>query len=307
MTMQAKFSLMFCIALSSFAAQAQDTLPAQHPLFGKIVNAQAGFVTEQRAFDLVRQHRYVFVGEKHDNPEHHQLEQRLIQERFKTQKQTQQGRVVFEMLDSSHDAAIAKLQPTDTLEQMKTTLNWPAKGGWDWAAYSLSFQEALKNSALAAGNIDRPFITSVYKNGEKNFVDVPRFSTALNPPEPLKSYLLDQIFASHCGMQSRETLTPMLHIQLAKDASMASAMAETSAAMLIAGGEHVRAETGAPWHLRKKIADAEVMVIQIVEVQAGNVDVPSYIKRAGNADLYWFTGATEAKDYCAGVKGKAAQ
>lgn len=311
MTMRTKFSLLFCIALSSFwvqiQAQAQDALPAPHPLLGKIVNAQTGFVTEQRAFDLVRQHRYVFVGEKHDNPEHHRLEQRLIQERFKGQKQAQQGRVVFEMLDSSHDAAIAKLQTTDTLEQMKVTLNWPVKGGWDWGAYSLSFQEALKNSALAAGNIDRPFITSVYKNGEKSFVDVPRFSTALNPPETLKNYLLDQIFASHCGMQSRETLTPMLHIQLAKDASMASAMAETPAAMLIAGGEHVRAETGAPWHLRKKIPGAEVMVIQIVEVQAGNVDVASYIKKAGSADLYWLTGATVAKDYCAGVKGKAAQ
>ncbi|MFZ6817918.1 ChaN family lipoprotein [Undibacterium sp. Ji22W] len=305
--MRAIFSLMFCFAFLPFAAQAQNLSPVQHPLSGKIVNAQAAYVTEQRAFDLVRQYRYVFVGEKHDNPTHHQLEQRLIQERFKAPTQVPQGRVVFEMLDSSHEAAIAQLQPTDTLEHMKSTLNWPTKGGWDWAAYSPSFQEALKNSALAAGNIDRQFITSVYKNGEKNFVDVPRFSTAINPPEALKNYLLDQIFASHCGMQSRETLMPMLHIQLAKDASMASAMAATPAAMLIAGGEHVRAETGAPWHLRKKQPSAEVMVLQIVEVQAGNVDVASYIKKAGVADLYWFTEATEAKDYCAGVKGKAAQ
>lgn len=301
------FKLIVGFVLFSGIVHAQDLTPTPHPLLGKIVNAQAQFVDEQTAFDLVRRHSYIFVGEKHDNPEHHQLEQRLIQERYKGQLLAQQGRVVFEMLDRSQEAAIARLQAKDSLEQMKTTLNWPEKGGWDWGAYSLTFQEALKNSALAAGNIDRAFINAVYKNGEKNFVDAPRFSTAINPPDSLRNYLLDQIFASHCGMQSRDTLTPMLHIQLAKDASMAAAMTETPTAMLIAGGEHVRTDTGVPWHVRKRQTGADIFVIQIIEVQKDKLDVQEYIKKAGTADLYWFTGATVAKDYCAGVKGKAAQ
>ena len=313
--MFARFFLSFCLSLIPSIALGQDAKQdflqannsVKHPLIGKVVNGQAVFVDEQLAFDMVRQRRFVFVGEKHDNPEHHQLEQRLIQERFKGMAQAKQGRVVFEMLDTGHDAAIAQLQAVDSLTQMKSTLNWPANGGWDWLAYSPLFQEALKNSALASGNIDRPFISKVYKNGDQNFLGNARFSTAINPPEFLKNYLLDQIFKSHCGMQSRETLMPMLHIQLAKDASMASAMLQTSAAMLIAGGEHVRGDTGAPWHLRKKNPDADLLIVQILQVQDNNVDLNSYIKKAGKADLYWFTGATETKDYCAGVKGKAAQ
>jgi uncharacterized iron-regulated protein len=272
-----------------------------------VVNAQSNSLSDSALMNLVRQHRYVFVGEKHDNPEHHQIELRLIQERFKSMSRGSQGRVVFEMLDDSHETAIPHLKTSDTIEQMQVGLNWPKKASWDWRIYAPLFQEALKNSALAAGNIDRAFISNVYKNGEKSFVGNDRFATALNPPQSLKEYLLDQIFKSHCGLQSRDTLIPMLHIQLAKDASMASAMLQTSAAMLIAGGEHVRGETGAPWHLRRGKPESDVLIIQLLEVQEGNEDLNSYIEKAGKADLYWFTAATETKDYCAEVKGKAAQ
>lgn len=301
-------SLLFlCISMLSGLVFGQELKSTTHPLRGKVVNAQSNFLSESAVLNLVRQHRYVFVGEKHDNPEHHQIEQRLIQERFKSMSRGSQGRVVFEMLDDSQETEIPQLKTTDTIEQMQVGLSWPKKGSWDWRIYAPLFQEALKNSALAAGNIDRAFISNVYKNGEKSFVGNERFATALNPPQSLKEYLLDQIFKSHCGLQSRDTLTPMLHIQLAKDASMASAMLQTSAAMLIAGGEHVRSETGAPWHLRKVKPESDVLIIQMLEVQEGNEDLNSYIEKAGKADLYWFTAATEAKDYCAEVKGKAAQ
>jgi uncharacterized iron-regulated protein len=286
---------------------AQDIQSGGHSLIGKIINSQAQFVDEQTAFASLRKHRYVFIGEKHDNPAHHQLERRFIQERFVGFSKGEQGRVVFEMLDNSHDVAIGQIQADASLDQMKKILNWPEKGGWDWLTYSPTFQEALKRSALGSANIDRPFISAVYKNGEKNFVDTDRFSTALNPPEFLRTYLLDQIFKAHCGMQSRETLTPMLHIQLAKDASMATAMLKTDAAMLIAGGEHVRAETGAPWHLLRKKPGANIFIIQLIEVEVNNTDLNAYIKKTGKADLYWFTTATESKNYCAGVKGRAAQ
>ncbi len=305
--MYLRIAAVFCLGLISVFSHAQEAKMRTHPLLGKIINSQANFVDQPTAFDLVRQARYVFIGEKHDNPEHHHLEKRLIQERFKGQSVALQGRVVFEMLDSSHEQAISKLKTDDSLEQMKSVLNWPEKGSWDWSTYAPLFQEALKNSALAAGNIDRAFISAVYKDGAQKLTGNQRFESALNPPETLKTYLLDQIFLSHCGMQSRETLTPMLHIQLAKDASMASAMRETPAAMLIAGGEHVRGDTGAPWHLRNKKADAQILIVQLLEVQDQQTDLQAYMKKAGKADLYWFTSATESKDYCAGVKGKAAQ
>jgi uncharacterized iron-regulated protein len=299
---QFTISALSCLMMMAASAQSSTT----HPLLNKISKADGSFIEEKKFLEKLQSHAYVFVGEKHDNPEHHRLELMMIQARLQQGSQQKASKVVFEMLDDSQDAALEKLKNSDSLEQMHAGLSWPAKG-WDWASYGPSFQAALNNDALKSGNISKAFIGSVYKEGEKAMQGNSRFETVSQATPGIKTYLLDQIFASHCGMQSRETLTPMLHIQLAKDASMASAMLQTPSAMLIAGGEHVRAETAVPWHLKQKKKDADVMVLQLIEVKTGQHDVQSYISAAGKADYYWFTSATEVKDYCAGVKGRAAQ
>ncbi|MFZ6801913.1 ChaN family lipoprotein [Undibacterium sp. Di24W] len=299
---QFTIGVLSCLTMMVASAQLQTT----HPLLNKISKADGSFIEEQIFLEKLQSHAYVFVGEKHDNPEHHRLELMLIQARLQQGSQQKNSKVVFEMLDDSQDAALGRLKNGDSLEQMHSSLSWPAKG-WDWASYGPSFQAALDKDALKSGNISKAFIGSIYKEGEKVMLGNSRFESVSQATPAIKAYLLDQIFASHCGMQSRETLTPMLLIQLAKDASMASAMAQTSSAMLIAGGEHVRTETAVPWHLKQKKKDADVMVLQLIEVKTGQHDVQSYISSAGKADYYWFTSATEAKDYCAGVKGKAAQ
>ena len=88
---------------------------------------------------------------------------------------------------------------------------------------------------------------------------------------------------------------------------MASAMVDNAPALLIAGGEHTRADTGVPSHLRVRDTEAGApVVIQLLEVQADEREPQAGISAAGPADFYWFTPAAEAKDDCAAVKGRAA-
>lgn len=286
-------------------AESQTPAIADHPLLGKIVNAQGASLTQAEVFASVRQHRYVLVGEKHDNPEHHRMESLIIKARLE-QDIKLRGSVVFEMLDDGQNAALAGLHSSDSLEQMHEKLAWPKKG-WDWPSYGPLFQQALRSNALRAGNISKPLVSQLYKDGEPALSDTSRFSTVFSAAKSVKDHLLDQIFLSHCGMQSRETLNPMLTIQLAKDASMAHAMRTAAPAILIAGGEHVRPETAVPWHIRQQEAGADIFLIQLLEARPGETDINAYIKAAGAADVYWFTSATAAKDYCAEVRGKAAQ
>lgn len=301
-------SLLLVCANFSFADSPPATASA-HPLLAKIVNAQGAPLTQAEVLAQVKQHRYVLVGEKHDNPEHHRLESIIIKARLE-QDIKQRGNVVFEMLDDGQNAALARLNSSDTLEQMHETLAWPKKG-WDWPSYGPLFQQALQSNALRAGNISKAFISRLYKEGEPALSDKSRFNTALSATTTIKNHHLDQIFLSHCGMQSRETLNPMLTIQLAKDASMAHAMRTAAPAILIAGGEHVRPETAVPWHIRQQEIGqeigADIFVIQLLEARPGETDLNAYIKAAGAADVYWFTSATAPKDYCAEVRGKAAQ
>lgn len=295
--------VMFSFVLSAGAGT--SVLPS-HPLENKIVDANGKVLSESQLVASVRQRAYVFVGEKHDNSVHHQIELRLIQARVA--EGVDAGSVVFEMLDDSQDVRLALLKAEDDLAVMKQTLQWPDKpGSWDWTVYAPLFQAALSKQALRSGNISKAMISSVYREGEQKLQNQERFSSVFAATSAVKDYLLDQIFKAHCGMQSKDGLKPMLHIQLAKDASMASRMRLSERAMLIAGGEHVRAETGAPWHLRQALPASDAIVIQLVEVKSGQDEVATYIKEAGKADYYWLTEATPEKDYCAGVKGKAAQ
>ena len=291
-----------CLLLLSSPALAAGWLSPRfqdHPLAGVIVDAQGQPVDEAKVLAAFGEARIAYVGEKHDNPDHHRLEAELIAARLKAKPGSA---VVFEMLDEAQAPKLASLAPDDDLHAIRARLEWPAKG-WDLAVYGPLFQQALREGRLVAGNIGKARIGQLYGGGEALLKDDPRFATVAKAAPAVRAHLLDSIFEAHCRMQARESLQPMLAIQLAKDASMADALRREAPAMLVAGGEHVRGDSGVPTHA----GDAKNRVIvQLLEVREGADDARAYLDEAGTADYYWFTPATEARDHCADVKGRAA-
>lgn len=271
----------------------------EHPLVGKVADAQGYTEAGPAMLKALESAKYVFLGEKHDNPDQHRFELWLIRLRLQAKAGSA---VVFEMLDDSQAPELATIKADDSLEQMRAKLDWPEKG-WDLAVYGPLFQAALAGGELVPGNISKAFIGRVYGEGDKALAGDSRFATVASAAKPVREHLLDSIFEAHCQMQSRDTLTPMLSIQLAKDASMASAMSANAPVMLVAGGEHVRPDTGVPSHM----AAGDRVVIQMIEVVEGETETEAYIKRAGPADFYIFSPATALVDHCAEVKGRAAK
>ena len=293
---------LFCLWLAATPSLAADWLSPRlqdHPLAGVIVDAQGQPVEEASVLAAVGKATTAYVGEKHDNPDHHRLEAELIAARLQARPGSA---VVFEMLDESQAPKLAALSPDDDLETIRSKLDWPAKG-WDLAVYGPLFQQALRDGKLVAGNIGKARIGELYAGGEALLADDPRFASVARATPAVREYLVDSIFEAHCGMQERESLQPMLAIQLAKDASMAAALAQESPAMLVAGGEHVRAATGVPSHA----ASTDRVIVQLMEVREGEPDAAAYLAEAGAADYYWFTPATELRDHCADVQGRAAR
>ncbi len=294
------------LLLPTLAMASEDWLSPRlhdHPLAGVIVDARGEPVAEAAVTAALASTRFAFIGEKHDNPDHHRIEADLIAARLAGQPGSA---VVFEMLDDTQKPLLPKLSAGDDLATIKAKLAWPDKG-WDFAVYGPLFQRSLKDGRLVAGNIDKPFIGRLYGEGDALFTGNPRFISVASATEATRTHLLDRIFDAHCGMQSRESLAPMLNIQLAKDASMADAMSGNAPALLVAGGEHARADTGVPSHLQARAGEANRIVVQLLEVAEGEMNARTYIDQAGPADFYWFTPATEVQDYCADVKGRAAK
>ncbi len=217
-------ALAMLLPLPAFATATSWLSPNQrdHPLAGAIVNARGERVPESELLAALATSRFAFVGEKHDNPDHHQIEARLIAQRLTSRPGSA---VVFEMLDDAQRPLIASLTAADSLEAIKAKLAWPAKG-WDFAVYGPLFQASIKDGILVAGNIGKKFIGELYEKGEPMLQSDARFKTVFSASPETREYLLDTIFEAHCGMRPRDTLAPMVTIQLAKDASMASAMAD---------------------------------------------------------------------------------
>lgn len=296
--------LSFLFPLTVYAEAWQSRLLLDHPLVGEIAAVETGSsLTEGALISALEEQldsgAYILIGEKHDNPDHHQLESKLLK-----QFAQPQVAVVFEMLDDQQASVLPGLRSTPDLEQLKEQLKWPGKG-WSWADYGPLFQQVLRQSAsLVAGNIDRQRIKKIYREGEAAVKSDARFQTMSDTAESHTPALLDLVYESHCQQMPREHLSPMVTIQLAKDASMASALADSKKGILIAGNVHARKDVGVAAHLT--LRGKRSVTLLLLEVQDGLPVISDYPEvREGQADYVWFTPKVTDRDYCQDLKGKA--
>lgn len=294
--------LSLCLSVVSTAQEWQSTLLVDHPLVGKIVEVESGdSLTRESLNSRLASSPYVLIGEKHDNPDHHLIEQHLL-----NTFAASDTAVVFEMLNDTQAPLIDSLKPNASLDDFKQQLQWPGKG-WAWQDYGPLFQTVVQQgAALLAGNIDRQTISQLYSGGVDVLTDKQRFETVTAVSEKTTDSITELVFESHCKMMPREYLQPMVNIQLAKDASMASAMVRSakSQKLLIAGNVHTRKDVGVPQHLAVKgIASATVAIIEVQESLQQVTDYPEVQRK--QADYVWFTPKVTDKDYCEDLKGRA--
>lgn len=296
--------LSFLFSLTVQAEAWQSRLLLDHPLVGQVVAVDSGNrLSDQDLFTALEKQislgSYLLIGEKHDNPDHHRLESKLLKHFAQPQVA-----VVFEMLDDKQSAYLPQLTPSHNLEQLRDQLEWPEKG-WPWQVYGPLFQQVLQQEAeLVAGNIDRQNIKRIYREGEAALTPLSRYQSLSPVAKKHTATLLDLVFESHCQQMPREHLKPMVTIQLAKDASMASALADSEKGILIAGNVHARKDVGVAAHLAE--LNKASVTVALIEVQDEMLAVSDYPEvNQGQADFVWFTPKFTDRDYCQDLKGKA--
>ena len=89
----------------------------EHPLAGVIVDAAGQPVTEATLLEAVGAAGTAYVGEKHDNPDHHRIEAQIIAARLEAKPGSA---VVVEMLDEAQAPTLATLTPDDDLAGIRT-------------------------------------------------------------------------------------------------------------------------------------------------------------------------------------------
>lgn len=231
---------------------------------------------------------YLLVGERHDNPDHHALQQWLLQA---LAERRSQGSLLLEMLTPDQQPAVnrmqAQLQRGRPPADLPAALDW--QDGWPWTLYGPLVGYALAQPyPVRYANLTRAEVSAIYRQ-------VPHVQGGLSGGAPVVAALRAQIVESHCGMLPDSQLPAMLAVQQQRDRRMAARLqAAPTPAMLLAGAFHVRRDLGVPLHLQDLAQPGSRRVLILAEVGEQWT--------SEQADYVWYTPRQPAKDYCEGLR-----
>ena len=290
---------------ASAASPWTTSLHADHPLVGKIYRPADRAMASREAVELAAQQaRFVLLGEKHDNPDHHRLQLQLLDAALSGGRRPS---LVMEMLDTEVQPEIDRVLGAGgrDADAFAKAVGWSE--GWDWTLYRPLVARGLERGLpFAAANLSRAAARPIVKEGTAAAVLADLTLPVLT--EAQLAAIDQEIRDSHCG-QLPESLVPgMALAQRARDAVMGGALRRAGAgedgAVLIAGNGHVRADRGAPLALGAPADD--VLVVSIVEVVAGEEDPAAYVEDAtpDAYDFIWFTPRLDDDDPCEELRGR---
>ncbi len=284
----------------------QAPLARQHPLAGRVWEVRGErFVTPAALAAALAEARFVLLGEKHDNPDHHRLQAWVLGE---LEARRRAPLVAFEMLHAGQAEALARHlagRPGE-IEGLAEAVGWASSGWPEWSLYEPVFAAAIKARwPLAAANLAPAEVRRVAAEGLEALGAERGAALGLHRPlgEAAAASLAAEIEASHCGHATPALVASMSVAQRVRDAVMADALlsAGGQGAVLITGTGHARRDRGVPWYLAARGVAAGVLSVALLEVQEGWED-----PRAAGAgfagslpfDYLWFTPRLDDEDPC---------
>lgn len=278
------------------------------PLVGKLWDVGRGdFTTVDAALRAAATSHYVLLGEKHDNPDHHRLQARVLAAMVAAGRKPT---LAFEMLETDRQEALDRfLAGAATSEGLGAAVGWAASGWPPWADYEPIAKVALgAHLGIVAANLPHAKARAVVHEGMAAFD--PASLARLGLDQPLaaadEAALEQEMRDSHCGMLPESRVAPMALAQRARDATMAERMVSADrddGAVLVAGAGHVHRERGVPLYLRARRKDASILTIAFAEADRETTDPRAYAPRYGSKtlpfDFLWFTPRASDEDPCA--------
>ena len=293
-----------------------DTVPAgnmlyaDHPLVGKIWDMRSrSFIDEATLLARIEKANVLLLGETHDNPQHHELQLKLLKARIDSGARPA---LVMEQLDADSqpalDAALAGSDHDKTLKAVTGLIKFT-----DWQFYRPYLVTALDNKLpVIAANISSQQLQPVIWNGFSAYdADaLKRMAVEEVWSESRENYMLRHMGGAHCG-QVRDTLREGLaRGQRLRDALMAdSAISGIGRGIVaIVGSSHARRDVGMPLYLAARAPLAHIFSIGFVEVIPGRNAPETYETESASGDVpfdvIWFSPRMERADPCADLNKK---
>jgi uncharacterized iron-regulated protein len=272
----------------------QSPVGRDAPLVGLVWDvAGAAPITSEALVTRLATRRYVLLGEKHDNPDHHNLQAWLVRELI---ARGRRPALAFEMFRTDQAEAIARhlaASPGDA-RGLGPALDWDRSGWPAWAMYEPIAEAALRGRLpLLAANLPAA-TTATLRRGGVAALDA-SMATRLGLDRPLPAEVRERLAADiiegHCGQLPAAAVESFVLVQRARDAQMALAMRDggSEGAILIAGVGHVRRDVGVP----RGLPEGEVASVAFLEARTDMTTAPALA-----VDYLWFTPRVDDRDPC---------
>jgi uncharacterized iron-regulated protein len=287
----------------------RSPLGQDHPLVGRIWDvAAARFIDAAALVDGLAAARFVLLGEKHDNVDHHRSQAWVLHKLIDAGRRPVVG---FEMFTRDDEAAIARYMaahPKDAAG-LGAAIDWSRRGWPDWAWYQpiadLALQHAL---SLVGADVPPAMARDIASQGLSILApaQVQRWGLDRPLPPDIRQALAEDIRQAHCGHAPDTRVEAMVTMQRVRDAHMAARLVEAGqqdGAVLIAGAGHVRHDYGVPVYLGHQAPGATVLTVAFLEVSAERLEATAYADRLPRRtlpfDYVWFTPRVDDDDPCA--------
>lgn len=263
----------------------------EHPLAGQLWHTETErFESLPTYLNQLPDGSWLLLGERHDNPDHHQLQTWILKQLAETGRL---GTVALEMAQAEQQTQLDEWSGRGD-EVTAEQLNWSP--GWPWERYESQVRLALNQASRVVGaDLPRSAQMQAYRLG----------AAEGQLDDAHSRYMMELIYSSHCGHLPRANLVQMLQVQLGRDQHMAARMIETAdphkVNVLIAGAMHVRKDLGIP----RWLSTAHTSLIMTPLDQATDaIDYrdkvyPHFPNGELSSDLLLFTPAMPEQDHCA--------
>ena len=289
---------------------AGNMLFAGHPLAGKIWDMNSrSFIDEATLLARIAKANVLLLGETHDNPQHHELQQKILNARIASGARPA---LVMEQLDADSqpalDAALAGSDRDAILKALTGLIKFT-----DRKFYRPFLVTAVDNKLpVIAANISSQQLQPVIWQGFSAFdADaIKRMAVEDVWSESRENYMRRNIGGAHCG-QIRDSLREGLtRSQRLRDAMMADSAIPGIGRGIVAivGSSHARRDVGMPLYISARAPMAHIYSIGFVEVISGRNSPETYEAESASGDppfdVIWFTTRVARADPCADMRKK---
>jgi uncharacterized iron-regulated protein len=296
----------------------------QDPLIDKIIPTKTLHpISFNHLMDSISDHGVIYLSEKHDNPMHHAIQHRIIQDLIKRKKLPLLGFEFFSMDDTplllnfadSGRAAHSPKMEKAIEKQIRTKLDWDSQSDTMWAYYYDLLRLARENHLLISGldlsgsqkrRITRKGMAAL-SNIEKKLVFSSQFSNA-----PYEAYMKSLFKAVHCGMGHDKMTSRLYDTWLARNDKMALSISQLyekdlqGPIVVIIGGGHTEYGLGVMERVKALNPDISQVNIALTEINIDPSDLVEYLQPLElegfepllPADFLWFTQRVSYKDPC---------